>query len=528
MLKIDRASNHVRHATPAGLRLALGVFAVAVAASVLAFPDVWRSMVSKWYESETFAHGFLIAPISAWMIWQRRGALAGAQLAPAPLGFVALAAAGLGWMLGELAGVNAVRQLAVVAMIPAIAWALFGWALVRRLLFPLAFLLFMVPLGEFLLPVMMQHTADATVLALRASGIPVYREGLNFQIPSGSWSVVEACSGLRYLIASAVLGTVFAYLHYTSLARRAAFVAAAILVPVLANWIRAYLIVMIGHLSSMQLATGVDHLVYGWLFFGLVMGLLFWLGMRWREPPPQYAALPEAPGAPEPAGRGAAPAQAGAPARATTPGAWRRGLVALAGIGLVLGAVRAAPAALLDVTPRADFAQALRARLPALRTDAAPLVQPQFSGERARVAGTLDGQPRVDAFVAYYARQEDGHELVSSDNRLVLLDDPVWRIARSDLRDTSDTRVVETELYAGARRLLVWQWYAIGGRSVADDYRAKLLTALAALTGRGDHSAVAILSTPADDGAAAARDRLAARAGALRQALAELTASGGR
>jgi hypothetical protein len=65
------------------------------------------------------------------------------------------------------------------------------------------------------------------------------------------------------------------------------------IVPVIANGLRAYMIVMIGHLSSMQLATGVDHIIYGWLFFGLVMFLMFWIGSYWREDtePPHVATV---------------------------------------------------------------------------------------------------------------------------------------------------------------------------------------------------------------------------------------------
>ena len=55
--------------------------------------------------------------------------------------------------------------------------------------------------------------------------------------------------------------------------------------PIFANFLRAYMIVMIGHLSSMKLAVGVDHFIYGWVFFGVVIGLLFWLGSFWREVP---------------------------------------------------------------------------------------------------------------------------------------------------------------------------------------------------------------------------------------------------
>ena len=78
---------------------------------------------------------------------------------------------------------------------------------------------------------MREKTADFVVLALQATGIPVYREGLWFVIPSGQWSVVDACSGVRYLIASFMVGSLFAYLNYRSLRRRAVFVLVSILLP---------------------------------------------------------------------------------------------------------------------------------------------------------------------------------------------------------------------------------------------------------------------------------------------------------
>jgi hypothetical protein len=76
-----------------------------------------------------------------------------------------------------------------------------------------------------------------------------------------------------------------------------------VVVPIVANWLRAYMIVMIGHTSGMELATGVDHLIYGWLFFGLVMFIMFWIGSYWREdeapaprrPRPRNGAMPRRP-----------------------------------------------------------------------------------------------------------------------------------------------------------------------------------------------------------------------------------------
>src|SRR5690606_1500590 len=153
------------------------------------------------------------------------------------------------WVVGHIAGVASVEQLAAVAMIPATLAALVGLRMVAALAFPLAFLFFAVPIGEFLTPMLMDYTADATVLALQWTGVPVYREGLHFMVPSGRWSVVEACSGLRYLIASLALGVMFAYMQFRTLKYQLAFIALSIVVPIVANWIRAYMIVMLGHLT---------------------------------------------------------------------------------------------------------------------------------------------------------------------------------------------------------------------------------------------------------------------------------------
>ncbi len=188
-------------------------------------------------------------------------------------------------MLAHLTDVAVIEQLAAVSLIPLLVWMTLGWTTVRILAFPLGFLLFAVPMGEGLIEPLMQFTASFTVHLLRLTGIPVFWEGTFFSIPSGDWSVVAACSGIRYLIASLFLGVLYAYLNYRSFWRRIAFIALSAIVPILANGLRAYLIVMIGHLSGMKLAVGIDHLIYGWVFFGFVMFLLFALGNLWSERP---------------------------------------------------------------------------------------------------------------------------------------------------------------------------------------------------------------------------------------------------
>lgn len=184
------------------------------------FWPTFHSMAEVWERSGTFAHGFLIFPISAWLLWRRRTVLAQIRPRPDLRGLAALALAGAGWLLADAGSVNVVAQYAFIAMLIAAVWALLGWAFVQAAFFPLMFLFFAVPMGEFLIQPLMGVTADFTVALLQASGIPVYREGTFFSIPSGDWSVVEGCSGLRYLIASVTLGTLYAYLTYRSWRRR--------------------------------------------------------------------------------------------------------------------------------------------------------------------------------------------------------------------------------------------------------------------------------------------------------------------
>ena len=220
MDNVDHEKTFSTSGIASGWRTAGLAWLIAVLVILVLFRETLLSMVAIWARSDTFAHGFLVLPISLWLVWRLRGSLA--ELTPRPdLRVLPLfLLAGFAWLLGEVASVAPLSQFSLVMVLILSVPAVFGGAVTKRLLFPLGFLLFAVPFGEFALPVLMNWTASATVWGLRLSGVPVYREGLSFVIPSGHWSVVEACSGVRYLIASLMIGTLFAYLNYRSLKRR--------------------------------------------------------------------------------------------------------------------------------------------------------------------------------------------------------------------------------------------------------------------------------------------------------------------
>ncbi|HSQ80066.1 MAG TPA: exosortase A [Casimicrobiaceae bacterium] len=477
-----------------GWRIALPALVLVLAFIVMAFFETAAGMAGIWARSETFAHGFVVAPISLWLIWRMRDQLR--TLAPRPswLALPLIAAAGFGWLLGEVGAVNALSQFAFVSMLVLAVPAILGIRITRTMLFPLGFLFFSVPIGEFLLPTLMAHTADFTIAAVRASGVPVLREGLQvFSVPNGRWSVVEACSGVRYLIASLVVGTLFAYLNYASMWRRVAFIGVSIAVPIVANWLRAYIIVMLGYLSDNRIATGVDHLIYGWLFFGLVMLIMFWIGSLWQQPAPAAPRVPAPNAGPDVATeRNASPVTLWAAVFAV--------IAVAAAWPLAHGAIqRNAP------DPSATIADV---GVPGWDAAAAPAgsFTPHFLKPSAVRHEVLrrDGQV-VGLYIAYYRGQNDDRKLVSSDNVLLRADDKVWHAiaggaATMDIGGVAVPVVSARIRSIDGQMLEARQWYWIDGALTASDPIAKARVAWLRVTGRGDDSAVVALYTPAGEG----------------------------
>lgn len=472
-------------------RTTLPVFAILLACVFGLYFDTAHAIVTIWIRSDTFTHGFLVPPIVLWLVWRKRQTIAQIVPRPSPLACPLIAGAAFAWLLGDLAAVNALRQLAFVSLIILLVPAVMGWTVARSLAFPLAFLFFAVPFGEFAMPQLMEWTADFTVLALRLTGIPVFREGLQFVIPSGNWSVVEACSGVRYLIASVTVGTLFAYLNYQSTSRRVLFIALSFLVPVVANWMRAYLIVLLGHLSGNKIATGVDHLIYGWVFFGVVIMLMFMLGARWSEPTPEPASP--------------ATSQDGDSRSASLAFTCATAIffaILLAVPVIARNAIHGSNHAL--ATPQLTAPGSLGSGWSS--TGLQPTNwQPAFQNPSVQIqAAYADGEQVVGLYLGYYNRQSDDSKLVSSENVLVKSKDLQWtQVSRGNHTLELDEKplLFRTAELSGAplagqakeHRLVVWQVYWVNGTLTASDVLAKAYAAGYSLIGRGDDSAVILI-----------------------------------
>lgn len=452
---------------------------------LLWFWETSASIVAIWYRSETYAHGFLIVPIVIYLVWYNRRYLGEVPIKPFLPGGALLALAGFGWLVAQLASVLGGAQFMMVAMIPLATLTILGTKTVRALVFPLAFLFFAVPFGEFLLPTLMDWTADFAVAALKLSTIPVYREGRNFVIPSGNWSVVEACSGIRYLISSMVVGALYAYLTYRSLRYRLIFIAASIVVPLIANGLRAYMIVMIGHLSNNRLAVGIDHIIYGWVFFGVVMMLLFWVGSFWRED------IEEPDEVKKRTGHGWKPASTAQLVIAALL------VVAISSIWKpVLSAIDAQ-----NSNTSVHFPKVAPENGWVTSGSTVARWKPDFLNPSAELAQTFtkDGK-HVGLYIAFYRNQKQDGELVNSMNQLVRSTNKDWIVTASGSMEADVGRqrigIRTAEMRSAREQIVVADWYWVGGRITSNDYAAKAYLGLAKLSGHGDDSALIAIFTP--------------------------------
>ena len=395
VLPVDAAPSEADGAGE-GWRTHLTALAIAAGAILLLFAADLVGMVGVWTSSQTFNHCALIPPIIAWLVSQRVPELRRLQPLAWWPGLLLVAAGAGGWLLGEAGSVALARHAGLVVMLQGAVVACLGKAVSRGLAFPIFYALFLIPAGDQLVPPLQSLTAEICMALLQLVGIPAHLEGIFITIPTGYFEVAEACAGVQFLIAMVAYGALVANVCFRSWPRRILFMAAAVTIPILANGVRAWGTIYIAHRTTNEFAAGLDHVIYGWFFFALVIALLMAVGWRffdrrvggpWLDPD----ALARQAGAPAPVWQ----VTAAALLIAAVPIAWSSAIASAAG---------PAPAGL--ELPEVPGWQ----RVPATGRP----WQPHFAGaDQLRIARyrNVSGH-RVDLAIAVFARQQEGSELV--------------------------------------------------------------------------------------------------------------------
>jgi exosortase A len=457
-----------------GWRTHLVALGLISAAMLALFSGDVADIVTIWWNDATFNHCALVPPIIAWLIWQRLPELR--QLQPAAWwpGLVVVGAGAFFWLLGEAGGVALARHAGLVAMLQGAVIACLGQTVARALLFPIFYAVFLVPAGQELVPLLQTVTAEMCMALLGLVGIPAHIEGIFITTPDGYFEVAEACSGVKFLVAMVAYGALVANVCFRSWTRRILFMFAAVVIPILANGVRAWGTIYIASVTGSDFAAGFDHVVYGWVFFAIVMTLLMAAGWRFFDRKPgdpwfdsrrlQAAASPRHPI------RGVA---AGIAALAALPLVW----------STIIVSAGAQPVPARLVLPEVSG----WSQVPAVR--GRPW-QPHFSGaDLLRSARYRDRQGReVDLAIAVFARQAEGREIVGFGQGAIGPDSDWAWIAAGPA--PANGRLDRIATHGIVREVAVF--YRVGDILTGRGVEAKLETTRVRLIG-GPQRAVAVL-----------------------------------
>ncbi len=268
----------------AALRLAIAW----VAFFILTFAD-WSAMAHQWWNIDTYSHILLIPPIIAWLVWIKRADLARMVPSAWAPALVWLALGLVIWLGGRVLDINLIAQGGTIVIFQGVTLALLGPSIGMLLAFPLAYVFFLVPFGDEIIPALQFVTAEIATQLTIASGVETVVEGIHIDTPAGLFIVAEECSGVKFLIAMVALGVLVAYVCFSTWIRRLWLMLACLVVPIIANGIRAWATIFIAQYVGAEAAGSFDHIVYGWVFFGLVIALVLGVAWRWFEREPEDA-----------------------------------------------------------------------------------------------------------------------------------------------------------------------------------------------------------------------------------------------
>lgn len=456
--------NLASHASRRGIAVA-AVIAVLAAAVVVVFRDSYATIWELW-KLTTYQYAYIVVPAAGYLLYSQRAVLAAQPIAPSWPALLVLFTLAILWQVSRATATQAVEHAAVMLAVPAVVWAVLGRQILRTTAFAWLVLLTAIPVGEVLTPLLMVVTADIATALLKLFGIPFIRSGQYISLSGGDFKVADVCSGLRYLLIGATLALLFSYWNFRTVRARAIFVVLTAAVFVLGNGLRAFIVMSVASASDMRYLGGTDHVVFGTILFGVLLGFVLWMARRYADKPPAQPAVDE-------------------PDRAQT---ISRPRVAVASVA-ALGVLSLGPG--IDAYRFAASSGSASIRLPALQGCSAPgewraSWKPVIHGENIQQRGSYacDGVD-VHVLIVAYARQRSGSELVGSANQIV--PNEWWQSgAQTTVQVTLDERrshaVTQALLTTGGESLLTWSWYAVNGRPTTSEYGVKLREAWSALT----------------------------------------------
>jgi exosortase len=249
------------------------VFAMLLFAALLGllYAHVLPDLVYDWWDDPNYSHGFLVPLFSAYLVWQRRDAIRATESRPSWWGLAVILIGIASLLVGHVGAEAFLGRSSLVVVLAGLIWFHAGWPVLRVVLFPLAFLFFMIPLPAVLFYAvafpLQSLAAQNAAWTLDHLGVPVLIDGNVIHLSHISLGVTEACSGIRSLISLLALALGWAALALPGIVAMAVFAAVTIPITILANAGRVVITGLIGQWFGRQYAEGFFHMASGWIIF---------------------------------------------------------------------------------------------------------------------------------------------------------------------------------------------------------------------------------------------------------------------
>lgn len=466
-------------------------FVILASAAAILFWPTTSSLLGEWSDGEnlSYTHGYLVAAVALGLLIRVGLANEGSRSQPDYCAAIALTATSVFWLVAYRAGLQIVHQVLLPLIGWLAVWAALGFAAGRRTAFAFGFLYFAIPLwsaGNFLL----QHlTVVAVRVLLQVAGIGAFVADTSVHIPAGVFEIAGGCSGLHFFVVAVAIAALYGEIHGDTARARVLLIALAASIAIVTNWVRVFTIIVAGHVSGMQHPLIHDHYLFGWMLFAVAIGL-FLFGTRW---------LPlEA--------RQAVPVAEDMKARGFP----------LLGIIAALAAMMAGPlwSTVMGISEQSRESIQYASTLPSdlgswhgslLGSRSWRPSYPSADGERQIQYQGSTGV--VDVYIASYAYQRQGKELIGYGNTLINRDTESAIAQRLVEYDGSSINEIEVREPNG-NDALIWFEYQIGSRRFQKPLAAQLYYGLVSLW-HTPISRIVALRTACAPNCDAARRRLA-------------------
>ena len=259
--------NHgsLRHNNPLTFSVLAVLFIIA-----FSFSETISLLINYWVSDSSYSHGPLIACISLYLfIWHHKLQLYKTKTKAMPFAIPIFMAALFIWWSGTAISIQVLQVTSLPLILLSIFYCLWGKEVLRIALFPVLFIYLSIPVWTIILSPLQNMTLWINAELISIVGIPAFIEGTNVHIPAGIFSIEHGCAGLKYFLSS--LSTILLMTHLSKATIQVKFlvIALAILIALIANWTRVFLIIVIGHNSNMQHSIVNDHSNFGWLIFAI-------------------------------------------------------------------------------------------------------------------------------------------------------------------------------------------------------------------------------------------------------------------